>query len=66
MRLPSWLNTHQPDVVLLHIGTNDITWGDQDANEVNDILNVIDNYEADSNKSVTVVLALIINRRISQ
>jgi hypothetical protein len=60
--LPSWLSTHRPDVVLLHIGTNDITWNDQDANEVNDILNVIDNYEADSNKSVTVVLALIINR----
>jgi lysophospholipase L1-like esterase len=60
--LPSWLNTRQPDVVLLHIGTNDVTWNDQDANEVNDILNIIDNYEADSNKSVTVVLALIINR----
>ena len=62
--LQGWLNTHRPDVVLLHIGTNDVTWNDWDANEVNDILNVIDNYEADSNKSVTVVLALIINRRI--
>jgi len=60
--LQGWLNTHQPDVVLLHIGTNDVTWNDADANEVNDILNVIDNYEADSNKGVTVVLARIIDR----
>jgi hypothetical protein len=60
----SWLDAHQPDVVLLHIGTNDITWEDEDANEVNDILNVIDDYEDDNNKHVTVILALIINRRI--
>jgi len=62
--LPSWLNTHQPDVVLLHIGTNDITWNDQDANEVNDILDVIDDYEVANNKDITVILALIINRKI--
>jgi lysophospholipase L1-like esterase len=57
-----WLVTYQPDVVLLHIGTNDITQGNQDANEVNGILNVIDGYENDSNEQVTVILALIINR----
>ncbi len=58
----SWLAAYQPDVVLLHIGTNDITASDQDANEVNDILNVIDNYELASSRSVTVIVALIINR----
>jgi lysophospholipase L1-like esterase len=63
-KLENWLIAHQPDVVLLHIGTNDITGGDQDANEVNDILDVIDDYEADSNESVMVILALIINRRV--
>jgi lysophospholipase L1-like esterase len=57
-----WLVAYQPDIVLLHIGTNDITGGNQDANEVNDILDVIDDYEADSGNSVTVILALIINR----
>jgi lysophospholipase L1-like esterase len=62
--LPSWLNTYRPDVVLLHIGTNDITWNDQDANEVNGILDVIGNYEDANNKHVTVILALIINRKI--
>lgn len=58
-----WLVAAHPEIVLLHIGTNDITWGDGDANEVNDILDVIDEYEADSNESVTVILALIINRK---
>ncbi len=58
-----WLVAYQPDVVLLHIGTNDITQGNQDANEVNDILDVIDDYEDASEKDVTVILALIINRR---
>jgi lysophospholipase L1-like esterase len=57
-----WLVTYEPRIVLLHIGTNDITQGNQDANEVNGILNVIDAYEANNNRHVTVFLALIINR----
>jgi lysophospholipase L1-like esterase len=60
--LAVWLNTQQPDVVLLHIGTNDIRDGDQNAAEVNAILDVVDNYEDANNKHVTVILALIINR----
>jgi len=62
-KLEEWLDDHQPDVVLLHIGTNDITSGDQDANEVSDILDVIDDYEDNASKQVMVVLALIINRQ---
>jgi lysophospholipase L1-like esterase len=62
-KLAIWLTAYQPDVVLLHIGTNDITAGDQDANEVNGILDVIDDYEDANNKHVTVILALIINRK---
>lgn len=61
-KLADWLSKQQPDVVLLHIGTNDITQGNQDANEVNDILDVIDAYEDANNKHVTVILALLINR----
>ena len=61
-KLENWLNAHQPDVVLLHIGTNDISQGSQDANKVSAILNVIDEYEVESSKTVTVILALIINR----
>ncbi len=63
-KLQNWLNIHQPDIVLLHIGTNDITAGDQNvASEVNAILDVIDNYEDANDKHVTVILALIINRK---
>ncbi len=65
-KLVDWLSKDQPDVVLLHIGTNDVTAGGQnaDANEVNAILNVIDAYENDNDTHVTVILALIINRRL--
>jgi len=61
-KLVNWLYTYQPDIVLLHIGTNDVTAGNQDANEVNAILDVVDDYEVQSGKGVTVMLALIINR----
>jgi len=54
----NWLTAHPADIVLLHIGTNDITYGGQDVNEVNGILNEIDRYSTD----ITVILALIINR----
>ncbi len=62
-KLEDWLVMHQPDVILLHIGTNDITAGNQDANEVSDILDEIDDYEDNADKHVVVVLALIINRK---
>ena len=55
--------TYQPDIILLHIVTNDITAGNQDANAVNAILNVIDSYEIVNDKHVTVIVALIINRQ---
>jgi len=58
--------TQKPDIVLLHIGSNDI-WinGNRDnpsMNGVNTILNEIDNYERDYHKHVKVVLAKIIDR----
>jgi len=56
--LSTYLSAHTPDIILLHIGTNDITYGNQDVNEVNDILATIDDYS----ESATVILALIINR----
>ena len=62
-KLSDWLVAQNPDVVLFHIGTNDITAGNQDANEVNAILDVIDDYENDNNVKVVVILALIINRK---
>jgi len=47
------------DIILLHIGTNDILFEGQDPNEISDILDEIDRYSED----VTVILALIINRQ---
>jgi hypothetical protein len=63
-KLADWLTADQPDIILLHIGTNDVTWNDINFNDVNKILDVIDGYEVSSGKHVTVFLALIINRRI--
>jgi hypothetical protein len=57
-----WLNTYQPDVVMLHIGTNDFVGEEGDPNTVNAILNEIDAYEQANSRNVTVILALIINR----
>jgi lysophospholipase L1-like esterase len=57
-----WLVANPAEIVLLHIGTNDITWEDEDVNEIDNILDEIDRYEVDSNEGITVILALIINR----
>lgn len=57
------LNSTEPDIVLLEIGTNDISAGyttAQYVNHVNNILNEIDEYEASSGKPVLVFLSKII------
>ena len=61
-KLDVWLIAEEPDIVLLHIGTNDISWGNEDWSEVEDILVVIDDYEFTSGKAVWAILALIIDR----
>ncbi|MCJ7655829.1 MAG: GDSL-type esterase/lipase family protein, partial [Dehalococcoidia bacterium] len=58
-QLYNWLTVNPADIVLLHIGTNDITYSGQNAEEVNDILDEIDRFSED----ITVVLALIIDRQ---
>jgi lysophospholipase L1-like esterase len=61
-KLADWLVAYRPDVILLHIGTNDISAGNQSASKISAILDEIDDYEADNNTYVTVILARIINR----
>jgi lysophospholipase L1-like esterase len=58
----SWLQTNPADIVLLHIGTNDMDPDtlDTGTEDVEAILDEIDSYSPD----ITVVLALIINRDI--
>jgi lysophospholipase L1-like esterase len=65
-----YLDAFNPDIILLSVGTNDITHdGEADepdavANQrVSAILDQVDAYEARANKQVMVFLALIINRR---
>ena len=59
-KLKEWLLNYQPDIILLHIGTNDIDANihDSSPDDVNAILDVIDSYSND----VWVILARIINR----
>ena len=59
-----WLIDNPADIILLHIGTNDIGLYNNQiiVNNVDHILDLIDNYEAAYNKEVTVILAKIINR----
>jgi lysophospholipase L1-like esterase len=62
-----YLDVFNPDIILLHIGTNDITHESEtelyDDEKVSTILNLVDQYEARAQKEVIVFLALIINRR---
>jgi hypothetical protein len=54
----NFLVANPADIVLLHIGTNDVSGGHAYASDVNSILDEIDRYSP----NVWVVLALIINR----
>ena len=58
----NWLTLNPAEVILLHIGTNGMNSSTTNADDVEDILNEIDEYEAANNTSITVILALIINR----
>ena len=60
-KLSDWLIAENPDIVLLHIGTNDIIQNNEDWTEVEAILGVIDDYESASGRAVWVVLSLIID-----
>jgi len=57
-KLIDWLIAHQPDIVLLHIGTNGLN---PNPSDVEDILIIIDYYSPDT----WVILARIINQSCS-
>jgi len=58
-----WLHDNPADIILLHIGTNDLNQNNNDtsAADVQDILDEIDRYEDNYGVAVTVFLARIIN-----
>jgi len=55
-----YLNNTQPDIILLHIGTNDRI---KSVDGVEDLLNEIDHYEDSSGHQIHIIIAKIINRR---
>jgi len=60
-----YLDEYNPDIILLEIGTNDITHEGSAAitdQKVSAILDLVDQYEIRAGKKVVVFLALIINR----
>jgi hypothetical protein len=60
-----YLDVFNPDIILLHIGTNDVT-NEGDAaltnQKITAILDKVDEYEARASKEVIVFVALILNR----
>ncbi|MGM0653167.1 MAG: LamG-like jellyroll fold domain-containing protein, partial [Bacillota bacterium] len=58
----NWLVANHADIVLLHIGTNDIQGDNEDVDEVEAILDEINRYEDTYSKNVTVLVARIILR----
>lgn len=59
----SKLIANPPDIILLHIGSND--WSDS-VDGINNILNEIDRYEQNYHHHIKVILARIINRHVYQ
>jgi predicted neuraminidase/lysophospholipase L1-like esterase len=62
----SWLNDNPAEIILLHIGTNDISdeqSAEEIANEIADVLDNIDVWENANGADVWVILARIVNRR---
>ena len=58
-----YLDIFTPDIILLHIGTNDIINGEgPDATTVSQVLDEIDSWESDNGAHITVFISRIINR----
>jgi fibronectin type 3 domain-containing protein len=57
-----FLVNNPADVVLLHIGTNDLLHGHANASDISSILDKIFRYGQDQNRAIWVILALIIHQ----
>ena len=59
-----WLSLNPPDIILLHVGTNDISQRETAYNvslEIDQILDQIDLFELDNDYRIKVIVAKIIN-----
>ena len=60
----SYLNSYPADIILLHIGTNDMLIDGNDSfSGITQILNAIDSYETSTGNPVLVLVARIINQK---
>ncbi|WP_181885168.1 Ig-like domain-containing protein [Pontibacter diazotrophicus] len=57
-----YLDKYSPDIILLHIGTNWVDGSESAMNDVKNLLDQVDLYEARAGKEVTVIVAKIIRR----
>ncbi len=64
-KLDTALIKYQPDVLLIHVGTNGKDWGEK-PNQVKEMLDRINIYSVQKNHEITVFLCLIINRFIEE
>ncbi|CAN5505061.1 hypothetical protein BH09PLA1_BH09PLA1_33340 [soil metagenome] len=63
--IAGWANTYRPDIVLMHLGTNDLIQGQSVASTITDLGSIIDKLRA-ANPNVTVIMAQIIpNNQVS-
>ena len=64
-KLDTALTEYQPDILLVHVGTNGKDW-DKKPEQVKEMLDMINSYSVISDNPVTVFLCLIINRFIEE
>lgn len=59
-KIYTFMQMNTPDIILLHIGTNDFS---HSVNGVRSILDEVDRYEKNTGKTIRVLVALIIDRK---
>ena len=59
--LPKFLINNPPDIILLHIGTNDISSSDEGSSLANEVIDILDTIYF-FNNSITTIVAKIIDR----
>ncbi|MDJ0573285.1 MAG: GDSL-type esterase/lipase family protein [Pleurocapsa sp. MO_192.B19] len=59
LQLDDWVDSAQPDVALIHLGTNDILQGQSADSTIDELSQVIDTFRA-NNPNITIFLAQII------
>ena len=64
-KMEAALPVHQPDILLVHVGTNGKAWEDKPA-QVADLLDRVNAYAVASERDVSVLLCLIINRFVTE